>query len=164
MLLALALVIELERIISRDWLGTAASHRVDRGRVQATGRAGRHGEITGVRHTRPEAHPDLANRRPPHANCLRSAEPSPTSNDVQTRTAVAGGCRYTEDMQNNFVKAAMMATWVVAIAGLGYMAGTTSLAAWTVLTVVSLVPPVLLMRFGSPPAPSMSETIRRALR
>lgn len=42
--------------------------------------------------------------------------------------------------------------------------GTTSVAGWTLLAVVSLVPPVLLVRLWSPPAPSMSEAIRDVIR
>jgi hypothetical protein len=67
-------------------------------------------------------------------------------------------------MRTNFVKAALMAVWVVAVAALGYMSGTTSLAGWTLLAVVSLVPPALIVRLWGAPSPSMSETIRGALR
>jgi hypothetical protein len=85
-------------------------------------------------------------------------------NDVQTRTAVADACPYTQNMQTDFVKAALMAAWVVAVGALGYMSGTTSFAGWTLLAVVSLVPPALMVRLWSAPSPSMSETIRKVLR
>jgi hypothetical protein len=67
-------------------------------------------------------------------------------------------------MQTDYVKAALMAAWVVAVGALGYMSGTTSLAGWTLLAVVSLVPPGLMVRLWRAPSPSMSETIRTALR
>jgi hypothetical protein len=67
-------------------------------------------------------------------------------------------------MQIDFVKAALMAAWVVAVGALGYMSGTTSFAGWTLLAVVSLVPPALMVRLWSAPSPSMSETIRKVLR
>ena len=67
-------------------------------------------------------------------------------------------------MHTDLVKAALMAAWVVAVGALGYMMGTTSVAGWTLLAVVSLVPPVLLVRLWSPPAPSMSEAIRDVIR
>jgi hypothetical protein len=67
-------------------------------------------------------------------------------------------------MQSDFVKAALMAAWVVAVGALGYMSGTTSFAGWTVLAVVSLVPPALMVRLWSAPSPSMSETIQEVLR
>jgi hypothetical protein len=67
-------------------------------------------------------------------------------------------------MQTDFVKAALMAAWVVAVGALGYMTGPTSFAGWTLLAVVSLVPPVLMVRLWSPPSPSMSEAIREVIR
>jgi hypothetical protein len=67
-------------------------------------------------------------------------------------------------MQTDFVKAALMAIWVVAVGALGYVSGTTSFAGWTLLAVVSLVPPALMVRLWSAPSPSMSETIRDVIR
>jgi hypothetical protein len=67
-------------------------------------------------------------------------------------------------MQTDVVKAALMAAWVVAVGALGYMSGTTSLAGWTLLAVVSLVPAALMLRLWSAPSPSMSETIQEVLR
>ena len=67
-------------------------------------------------------------------------------------------------MPTDFVKAALMAAWFVAVGALGYLTGTTSFAGWTLLAVVSLVPPVLMVRLWSPPAPSMSEAIREVIR
>jgi hypothetical protein len=67
-------------------------------------------------------------------------------------------------MQTEFVKAASMAAWVVAVVVLGYLFGTTSFAGWALLAVVSVVAPVLMGRFWGVPSPSMSETIREVLR
>ena len=67
-------------------------------------------------------------------------------------------------MQTDLVKTALMAAWVVAVGALGYLTGTTSFAGWTLLAVVSLVPPVLMVRLWSPPAPTMSEAIREVIR
>ena len=67
-------------------------------------------------------------------------------------------------MQTDLVKAALVAAWVVAVGALGYLTGTTSFAGWTLLAVVSLVPPVLMVRLWSPPAPTMSEAIREVIR
>lgn len=67
-------------------------------------------------------------------------------------------------MQTDLVKAALMAAWVVAVGALGYLTGTTSFAGWTLLAVVSFVPPVLMVRLWSPPAPTMSEAIREVIR
>ena len=82
---------------------------------------------------------------------------------MQSRTAAWDACPYTQDMQTDLVKAALMAAWVVAFGALGYMTGT-SFAGWTLLAVVSLVPPVLMVRLWSPPALSMSEAIREVIR
>ena len=83
---------------------------------------------------------------------------------MQTSTPVGDACPYTQIMRTNFVKAALIAVWVVAVGALGYMSGTTSFAGWTLLAVVSLVPPALMVRLWSAPSPSMSETIREVLR
>jgi hypothetical protein len=71
---------------------------------------------------------------------------------------------YTQEMQTNLVKAALMGTWILAVGVVGYMSGATSFAAWTLCAVVSLAPPVLMGRLWSAPPPTMSETIRKVLR
>jgi hypothetical protein len=67
-------------------------------------------------------------------------------------------------MQTNLVKAALMGTWILAVGAFGYVSGTTSLAAWTLLVLVSLAPLAVIGRLWSAPAQTMSETIRKALR
>jgi hypothetical protein len=67
-------------------------------------------------------------------------------------------------MQTDFVKAALMAAWVVALGALGYISGTTSVAGWTLLAVTALAPSVLMLRLWSAPSPSMSQTIQEVLR
>ncbi len=67
-------------------------------------------------------------------------------------------------MRTDFVKTALMGAWVLAVGALGYMSGTTSFAGWTLLAVVSLVPPALMVRLWSAPSPSMSEAIGEVLR
>ena len=57
-----------------------------------------------------------------------------------------------------------MTAWVLAFGALGYTSGTTSFAGWTLLAVVSLVPPALMVRLWSVPSPSMAESIREVLR
>jgi hypothetical protein len=83
---------------------------------------------------------------------------------VQSGTAAADPYPYTRNMQLNFLNAAVIGIWVLAVGAFGYMSGVTSFAAWTLLAVVSLVPVVLMVRFWSAPAPTMSETIQKALR
>jgi len=67
-------------------------------------------------------------------------------------------------MQTNLVKAALMGAWVLAVGVFGYMSGAESFAMWTLLAMVSLAPLLLMLRFWSAPPPTMSETIRKALR
>lgn len=67
-------------------------------------------------------------------------------------------------MHTNLVRKALMGGWVVAVVAFGYMFGATSFAAWTLLAVVSLAPPILMVRLWRAPPPTMSETIRKALR
>ena len=83
---------------------------------------------------------------------------------MQTRTAVADPGPYTQNMQTDVVKAALTGTWVLAVLAFGYMSGTSSFAGWTLLAMVSLAPPVLMVRLWSTPSPTMSETIRNVLR
>ena len=65
---------------------------------------------------------------------------------MQTRTAVADPFPYTQNMLTDFVKAALIGAWVLAIGAFGYMPGTASFAGWTLLAVVSLAPPALAVR------------------
>jgi hypothetical protein len=67
-------------------------------------------------------------------------------------------------MQTDYVKAALIAAWVLAVGGLAYISGATSFAGWTVVAVLSLVPPAIMLRLWSAPARSMSESIREVLR
>lgn len=67
-------------------------------------------------------------------------------------------------MQTEHVKAAVTAAWVLVIGAVGYISGATSFAAWAGLVVLSVVAPVIMMRFWSTPTPSMSDTIRDVLR
>jgi hypothetical protein len=67
-------------------------------------------------------------------------------------------------MQNDYVKAALVVVWILAVCALGYVSGITSFAGWTGVVVMSMLPPALMVRFWSKPDPSMSESIRDVLR
>jgi len=67
-------------------------------------------------------------------------------------------------MQTDHVKTALMVSWVLVLGMLGYLSGTTSLAAWTGLAIVSLTFPLIMMKLWRLPAPSLSESIRDARR
>lgn len=67
-------------------------------------------------------------------------------------------------MRTDYVKAALMAGWVLAVGLVAYVSGTTSLAAWTLVAVLSAAPLAVMVRLWRPPSPTMSETIRKVLR
>jgi hypothetical protein len=67
-------------------------------------------------------------------------------------------------MPTDYVKAAIIAAWILTVATVSYGFGITSFAGWTVLAALSLVPPAIMLRLWSVPPPSMSETIRDVLR
>jgi hypothetical protein len=85
-------------------------------------------------------------------------------NAVQSGTARAGAWPYSQDMQTDYVKAAVIAAWICAIGTVGLGFGVTSFAGWAALAVLSLVPPAVTLRLSGTPSPSMSETIRDVLR
>jgi len=94
----------------------------------------------------------------------QSAVATSAARGVQSRTAAAYACPYTDNMQTDHVKAALIAAWILAVGGVAYLSGATSFAGWTVVAVLSLVPPAIMMRLWTAPAPSMSESIRDVLR
>jgi hypothetical protein len=67
-------------------------------------------------------------------------------------------------MHTDYVKAAVIAAWVLAVGTLGLAFGITSIAGWAGLAVISAVPPAVMWRLWQAPVPSMSETIRDVLR
>lgn len=67
-------------------------------------------------------------------------------------------------MHTASVTAAVIGAWVLAVGTLGHVSGMTSLFAWSALALLSLVPPVVMVLLWSVHSPSMSETIREALR
>lgn len=66
-------------------------------------------------------------------------------------------------MRTDYLKAASMGGWILAVGALGYVSGTTSFVAWTVLAFLALVPPAIMLRLSTS-SPSMSESIRDVLR
>jgi len=83
---------------------------------------------------------------------------------VQSGTAVARSSPYTQKMRTDHVKAALIAVWILAVVVVGYVLGATSFVGWAVLAAMALTPPVVMMRLWGAPSPSMSESIREALR
>jgi hypothetical protein len=67
-------------------------------------------------------------------------------------------------MQIQQTKSIAAGGWALAIIAIGLVANVTSLSTWAVLALVALIPPVVLWRFWNVPAPSMSESIRKAIK
>jgi len=67
-------------------------------------------------------------------------------------------------MRTEYVKAALIGVWILAVGVLGYVLGATSFVGWTVLAAMALTPPVIMRRLWSAPSQSISESIREALR
>ena len=83
---------------------------------------------------------------------------------MQSGTPVGRSDPYTQTMQTDHVKAALMGVWILTVGVLGYVFGATSLVGWTVFAAIALTPPIVMMRLWNTPAPSMSESIRDVLR
>ena len=60
---------------------------------------------------------------------------------MQSGTAPAYAEPYIQSMQTDYMKAAVIAAWILAVGTLGFGFGVTSFAGWTALAVLSLVPP-----------------------
>ena len=67
-------------------------------------------------------------------------------------------------MHTQYVKAAVIAAWVLAVGTAGLAFGITSIAGWAGLAVMAVAPPAVMLRLWQAPVPSMSETIRDVLR
>jgi hypothetical protein len=67
-------------------------------------------------------------------------------------------------MQSDHVKTVLTGAWILGVGTFGYVSGATSVAAWTVLATLALVPPAVMGRLWSAPARSVSESIRDVLR
>ena len=67
-------------------------------------------------------------------------------------------------MSTDYVKAAVIAAWILSVGTVGFGLGVTTFSGWIALAVLSLAPPVVMLHLWGAPAPSMSETIRDVLR
>jgi hypothetical protein len=67
-------------------------------------------------------------------------------------------------MHTDYVKAAVIAGWVLTAGTLGFALGISSVAGWAALAAIAAGPPAVMLRLWQAPVPSMSETIRDVLR
>ena len=78
---------------------------------------------------------------------------------VQSGTAVRLASPYYPGMRTEYLKAAVIAAWVLAVGVLGFAFGATSMAAWAGLAAIAVVLPAVMLRLWHAPVPSMSESI-----
>jgi hypothetical protein len=71
---------------------------------------------------------------------------------------------YTSGMPLEYMKNGIAGAWIVGLAILAVFLGLNSVLGWTVLVMLGLLPPLVMLRFWSPPAQSTSESIRKVLR
>lgn len=67
-------------------------------------------------------------------------------------------------MQLKHVKAAIAASWIATVGGVGLISDVALPAGWIALGACAVVPAVAMLFFWNPPAASMSESIQKALR
>jgi hypothetical protein len=82
---------------------------------------------------------------------------------VHSGTARFDGGAYTCNMQLISIKAIFAMLWVSAVSIAGFAGNVRSLSGWAVLAGLAILPLVMLWRWNDP-RPTMSETIREALR
>jgi len=71
---------------------------------------------------------------------------------------------YTANMPLEYVKKGIAGAWILGLAVLAAFLGLSTILGWTVLVVLGLLPPIVMLRIWNPPAPTTSESIRKALR
>jgi len=67
-------------------------------------------------------------------------------------------------MPLEYVKKGIAGAWILGLAVLAAFLGLSTILGWTVLVVLGLLPPIVMLRIWNPPAPTTSESIRKALR
>lgn len=83
---------------------------------------------------------------------------------MQYGTVAAHEEPYDVNVQTVYLRAAIMAAWVLAVGTVGVAFGVTSVAKWAGLAVISAILPAIMLRLWHAPVSSMSETIRDVLR
>jgi len=69
-------------------------------------------------------------------------------------------------MQTQHLKVAIIGGWVLGLGVLAFSTNLSSVGGWTVLVGLGLLPPLIMLKTWSPPAPAqtMSESIREAIK
>ena len=67
-------------------------------------------------------------------------------------------------MKPESIKALIVAGWVLGLGAIALSLNLTSVAGWTVLLGLGLLPPVILLRLWRQPEQTTSESIREAIR
>ena len=67
-------------------------------------------------------------------------------------------------MQLQSIKTAVAMSWILVIGVGGLVSDVRSLAGWSLLTALALLPPLVMLWQWNAPRPTMSEAIQKALR
>lgn len=79
---------------------------------------------------------------------------------VSFRTALRHPHQYACLMRFEYLKAAIVAAWIVGIGALAVFSNMTSIGGWILIAGLALLPPVVILRLWGPPAETISESIR----
>ena len=67
-------------------------------------------------------------------------------------------------MKTTYVNAGIATLSMIAAIAVGFLAPVTTVSGWFVLAVAATAPPLLFMHYAKPPAQTMSESIRKAIK
>jgi hypothetical protein len=67
-------------------------------------------------------------------------------------------------MTTKYFNATIAALWMIAASAAGLLAPVSTPSGWFVLAVAATIPALLFMHYSKPPAQTMSENIRKAIR
>ena len=67
-------------------------------------------------------------------------------------------------MASGTLKTSLLAAWVIAVCGVAFVIGVTSVQNWLIVAGAAIVPPLVVRQFWRAPEQTMSESIHEARR
>ena len=67
-------------------------------------------------------------------------------------------------MQTHYPKAALTALWILAVVLAAFMSNVAAISSWIAFAALAAIPPMIVWRLWKSPVPSMSESIRTAMK
>ena len=83
---------------------------------------------------------------------------------VQFGTASHGTPWYANHMKIESIQALIVGGWLLGLGAIGLSVNLTSVAGWSLLVGLGLLPPVIMLRMWKQPEQTISESIREAIR